>query len=838
MIVKEREPTKHLFAYQQKLVEALIENSKKHIVVLGCGLGKGPSSVVWADCKRKLVHKDKVLVITTSSKTHVKDELKRNDFEQDADAFAPGLRDEVLFETVSWDSLYKWVTAHKGELGEWIYIADEIFKGKNPLSRRGKAFQAIAKATDNWTGYTATPGQVWIDFLGYFIAAGFVRNKTQFMRQFCNVQTFKGFPEIVGYHNEDTLKRWWEQISYAPDAREAIKELPKANYDLVYVSKPKGYSKVLKMRQKLCSDGELSEKYEDMLDNCFFGNTLVMTPNGEKRIDAVKNGDSVFAYDLERGKIMCAKVEELVKRKAPTKMMKITLADGRTIVSTLDHRHYTNCGYKEAREIKNGDYLYKMPYLRERCKNSSNAIQQAEAIQRKRQSLLFERLHNCLCKSKTSSANNKKDGRKIRERDGLQELRESASNERHFPQRLSEPYDGRNALLLKKLCRTSEKKGGFEALQKKTGRRIWGLHSMWNMRTPNTDRKNRTRRHAENKRWGARILFQEMFERSGIQKREHLLPTAQNGDKKRLKSNGRNRRFSTKVFYPSNNIAKRTRKNGSKRMGTRIFNSSKKKMGERIQGGVFGRFSQPKEKNICRVRREKSQADKTKSPGRKEKSQISRVRVERVEVLERRDHGKYCGDSDENFVYCLKTPPYCNFFVEGILTHNCSALTNYLRRLCWSEKKQWVSDYLEGLGTNCVIFYNYIDTGNELEEIAHKVLPKEAKVWRIDGSHHEIPTADTIGEYDVVLAQWQSGGEGLNLQMTTQMVMVEPTYSYVIWHQAKKRIHRIGQDKPVFYHALFARGTIEEDILKCIREKRDFAENTWLISNKLVMGEV
>lgn len=434
MIVKEREPTKRLFDYQAKLVDTLIRNPQKSVIVMDCGLGKGPSSIVWAYRKCKMTSKNKVLVITTSSKVHVKDSLKRNDFEQDADAFVPGFRDEFLLETVSWDSLHKWVVAHKGELGQWVYIADEIFKAKNPTSRRSRAFQAIAKATSDWTGYTATPGQVWIDFLGYFIATGFVKNKTCFMRRFCRIQTFKGFVEIVGYNEERTLKNWWERISYAPDAREALQELPKANYDLVYTSKPKGYSKVLKMRQKLCSDGELSEDYEDFIDNP-------------------------------------------------------------------------------------------------------------------------------------------------------------------------------------------------------------------------------------------------------------------------------------------------------------------------------------------------------------------------------------------------------------------SALTNYLRRLCWNEKRQWMSDYLEGLGTNCVIFYNYTDTGNEIEEIAKKVLPKEAKVWRIDGSHHQIPTTDTLGEYDIVLAQWQSGGEGLNLQMITQMVMVEPTYSYVIWHQAKKRIHRIGQDRPVFYHALFAKGTIEEDILECIKGKRDFAENTWLISNKLIKEE-
>ena len=311
-------------------------------------------------------------------------------------------------------------------------IADEIFKGKTPTSRRGRAFQKIANSTHDWTGYTATPGSVWLDYLGYFMACGLVRNKTHFMQRFCVVQTFKGFPEIVSYREEDTLKRWWAQISYAPDANKALSELPKANYSIITVPKPKGYSKVLKMRQKLCEDGTVSEEYEDFIANA-------------------------------------------------------------------------------------------------------------------------------------------------------------------------------------------------------------------------------------------------------------------------------------------------------------------------------------------------------------------------------------------------------------------SQLTNYLRRLCFTpEKKQWIADFLEGLGENCIIFYNYKDTGNELEEIARRVIPKEARIWRIDGAHHEIPAKETIGPHDIVLAQWQSGSEGLNAQFICHLLIVEMTYSQVLHHQAKKRVLRIGQTRPVFYYLIKTEHTIEDAILECIKHKQDFASETWLLSQKLI----
>lgn len=68
-----------------------------------------------------------------------------------------------------------------------------------------------------------------------------------------------------------------------------------------------------------------------------------------------------------------------------------------------------------------------------------------------------------------------------------------------------------------------------------------------------------------------------------------------------------------------------------------------------------------------------------------------------------------------------------------------------LRRVCFTkDKREWIKDFVEGLGSGCVFFYNFIKTGDELEAIMQKALPKGAKVWRIDGKHHEIPTAETV----------------------------------------------------------------------------------------------
>lgn len=171
---------------------------------------------------------------------------------------------------------------------------------------------------------------------------------------------------------------------------------------------------------------------------------------------------------------------------------------------------------------------------------------------------------------------------------------------------------------------------------------------------------------------------------------------------------------------------------------------------------------------------------------------------------------------------------------EGEFLDTAGALCAELRRQCFTKDKQeWIKEFVEGLESGCVFFYNFIKTGDELENIISKALPKDAKIWRIDGKHHEIPTADTIGPHDMVMCQWQSGSEALNLQFLHYWVSVEACYSYSTSIQARGRIRRIGQKWPQTYWYLKTEHTIEDDVYKALKNKSDFAEDNWCIDNKI-----
>ncbi len=163
--------------------------------------------------------------------------------------------------------------------------------------------------------------------------------------------------------------------------------------------------------------------------------------------------------------------------------------------------------------------------------------------------------------------------------------------------------------------------------------------------------------------------------------------------------------------------------------------------------------------------------------------------------------------------------------LEGEFLDNASAYTHYLRRLCFSkEKLKWLVEFVEGLQTSCIVFYSYDD---EREQIEQALKGKVGKIWNINGKTHDVPTEDTIGNHDVVLAQWQAGAFGLNLQFMNYWVSMTPNYSYTITTQAMKRIHRQGQTKPCFYYWLRCENTIEDEVYKCLHEKKDFDEILW-----------
>jgi SNF2 family DNA or RNA helicase len=147
----------------------------------------------------------------------------------------------------------------------------------------------------------------------------------------------------------------------------------------------------------------------------------------------------------------------------------------------------------------------------------------------------------------------------------------------------------------------------------------------------------------------------------------------------------------------------------------------------------------------------------------------------------------------------------------------------YLRMLCGqynTEKLDAFKDLVESTNDRLIVFYNFTD---ELNKMVQLVSEMGKKISIVNGQVKDL-TAYECDSDSITFVQYQAGSMGLNLQKANKIVYFTLPLMSEHFEQSKKRIHRIGQDRPCFYYMMLCKGTIEEDILQTLELRKDYTD--------------
>lgn len=132
---------------------------------------------------------------------------KRNDREWDLEFARVGVDrsdENGDAHVISWNEIRKVANV----TGAFFIFDEQRASGSGKWAR---AFIRIARR-NRWIMLSATPGDVWLDYIPLFVANGFYKNRTEFIRRHVVFDNFAKFPKVQRYLETGVLENYRRQI--------------------------------------------------------------------------------------------------------------------------------------------------------------------------------------------------------------------------------------------------------------------------------------------------------------------------------------------------------------------------------------------------------------------------------------------------------------------------------------------------------------------------------------------------------------------------------------------------------------------------------------------------
>lgn len=196
-------------------LEAISKLKNGNILVGGVGAGKSRTAIAYyyisvCGAKVKINGSGKFVKPKNKIDLYIITTAKKRDSKEWEGELAPfGLTTNYISNGIqvivdSWQNIKKY-----SDVSDAFFIFDEDkVCGYGVWS---KTFIKITKS-NKWIIATATPGDKWEDYIPVFIANGFYRNKTEFIRKHCVYSRWSKFPKVEKYINTGSLIKYRNQI--------------------------------------------------------------------------------------------------------------------------------------------------------------------------------------------------------------------------------------------------------------------------------------------------------------------------------------------------------------------------------------------------------------------------------------------------------------------------------------------------------------------------------------------------------------------------------------------------------------------------------------------------